>query len=255
MLQEIGFSWRTFVNPDAEWSAGHALIQKTFCGQDLHTTHLRDNSLLEILICRALLVKSVRMNRLLPWIAGRFPLRGIVLLIRHPCAVVASQMVHPGFERQFQVPEMDRRFVDEYLPHLTSFVASLKHEEEIRALTWSLDQYVPLKLSAPKKWIPLYYERVVTDGLQELERLYSALGLSLSYRVQDMLRVNSREAHTWSPDHTYASVDERLSGWQKRLNQDQIDRVLAVVERVGIRGYGEEVVPRLDAIEIERVDA
>lgn len=38
------------------------------------------------------LVKVVRGNRLLPWIVKRFELRGIYMIIRHPCATILSQL-------------------------------------------------------------------------------------------------------------------------------------------------------------------
>ncbi len=39
-----------------------------------------------------LLVKFCRINRMLPWFAEQFDVRGIIFIIRHPCAVVNSMM-------------------------------------------------------------------------------------------------------------------------------------------------------------------
>ena len=39
-----------------------------------------------------IIVKFIRANRLLPWIANNFELRGIYFIIRHPCGTIASQL-------------------------------------------------------------------------------------------------------------------------------------------------------------------
>lgn len=244
-VKEAGFEWRTHREQDESWPEGEAFLRRLFRGRGIPPGVLRDNDWATLLRYRRILIKSVRANRLLPWIAHRFGLGGMVHLVRHPCAVVASQIAHPAFPAH-GVTDFDRRYVDRHLPHLRSRLDGLRHEDEIRALTWALDQHVPMASSLRNRWLVLPYERLVTDGEEELERALAHLALRPTAEARARLRRSSREAHAWSADHTRADLGERLGGWRRRLSPEQIRRVLDVVEAVGLRGWSEDLVPDAD---------
>lgn len=117
-LREAGFSWRTYVDPNSPWPSGKRVVGAILSGKNLNPGMLRDNSLMQLLLSKRLVIKSVRANRLLPWIDQHYQLRGIVLIIRHPCAVVASQMAHPLFPQVHNIPDWDLYYVEHNLPHL-----------------------------------------------------------------------------------------------------------------------------------------
>lgn len=246
-LRRAGFSWRTHVDPDADWPEGEAILRAFFRGKRV-TAKLIHRNRRELLSSRGLVVKSVRASRLLPWLTRRFALRGIVLLIRHPCAVVSSQM------ENFRIPDPCRednlRYLERHLPHLLPFARGLETEEERRALTWALDQHAPL--SAPAgSWTRASYERLVLDGPAAATRLFASLGLETPETARERLRENSWQARSSSVDHRRASVEERLGVWRRRLTGEQIDRILAVVEAVGIRGFGRALAPDPGAVGVE----
>ena len=86
------FSWRTYVPPDTPWPEGEAFLRRVFAGDVVNAWTLREMSLAQAWRAERLLFKFVRANRLLPWLCRAFSVPTPVLLVRHPCAVVASQM-------------------------------------------------------------------------------------------------------------------------------------------------------------------
>jgi aspartyl-tRNA(Asn)/glutamyl-tRNA(Gln) amidotransferase subunit B len=63
--------------------------------------------LAEIVTNEKLIVKLIRGGRMLPWFSERFPVRSIVSIVRHPCAVVASQMSYQDTWRTAEPPSED----------------------------------------------------------------------------------------------------------------------------------------------------
>lgn len=249
--RDAGFDWRTHRHPGDAWSEGERLLRRLFQGRGFGRAVLGDNDWATLIRYRKLLVKSVRATRLLPWIATHFRLGGIVYLVRHPCAVVASQMANPAFP-SYGVPDFDIRYVERYLPHLAGRIRALEHEEEVRTLTWILDQHAALASPLRHRWVLLPYERLVGEGEREMARLFHHLGLPMTCQAKALLRRSSREAREWSADHERGDLEERLGGWHRRLRPEQTRRILDLVEQSGLTGWSEDVVPDFTAIAATR---
>ena len=96
--REAGFKWRTHVAPGEKRPELQSHLEDVLRGRvELGPAwHLRESNLLgklqEYLVRRKLVVKFCRAGRMLHWMADRVPSRGIVVIIRHPCAVIASML-------------------------------------------------------------------------------------------------------------------------------------------------------------------
>ena len=91
-LPKIGFGWRTYVPPDRDRPEMEAYLRRVLTGRVLNPWTLQRTSLRDVYRVKRWIVKFVRANMLLPWLTLRFPTRRPLLLVRHPCAVVASQI-------------------------------------------------------------------------------------------------------------------------------------------------------------------
>lgn len=94
--EKIGFEWRTYIPPDEAESARSVFMRNVLTGRIGYVRPSRDffglfPTPLLLKKCK-LIVKCVRANRMLAWITNQFPIQGAILLIRHPCAVVSSQV-------------------------------------------------------------------------------------------------------------------------------------------------------------------
>ena len=94
-VRTAGFSARTYVHPDDRWMEGEAFLRRVFEGKVINEWTTREMSLREAWCAATMIIKFVRANRLLPWLCRTFEVRSPVLLVRHPCAVISSQLKFP----------------------------------------------------------------------------------------------------------------------------------------------------------------
>lgn len=247
-IVKAGFTWRTYKHPARDWPEGEAIFRRYMAGEGLTMKLLLRNGT-RVFSCAGVILKCVRANRLLPWFVRHVSPRGTVLLIRHPCAVVSSQMAR--FQLKDLTWEDDIEYLSARLPHLLPFARGLKTEEERRALTWSLDQHVPLSASPPCPWITVSYEELVLRGAPEVRGLCEQLEIKVTPDVLRKLSQNSWQTQEASVDHSRASVEDRLGVWRQRLRPAQVARILTVVEKCGIRGFSENIIPKIEELRIE----
>lgn len=156
----IGFGWRTYVEPGAEWPAAEDFLRRVFQGRIRNAWTLRETRLSAAWRGRFVLAKFVRANRLLPWMTARFSIPPPLLLIRHPCAVVASQRRERAWASPPK-PKLPGPLVD--IGSLQKVVEGLETPEEYLAATWAIDNYLPLSAPGAHHWQVVSYERLVTN--------------------------------------------------------------------------------------------
>ncbi len=263
---ETGFRSRTYIQPDTNWPEGEEYLRKTFAGQianipvkeSLTTSLLAGFSIkntMRHLLGDKLIVKSVNMNRLLPWIAEKFQLRGIFFIIRHPCAVVASQLKtglcgyrssHPPYVDVFPTRKEildEASKINGFKPELFDRLKKIKTREEILATSWCLDNYVPLSHKNSHPWSLVVYEKLVKDGENEISRLFNEIGERKipkaafhNLKKPSMVIVKEEKKLIKKPV-------EQLSKWKKTLSEKQIESILKVVSEFGLDFYSNELEP------------
>ncbi len=90
------------------------------------------------------LVKTVRSNLVLPWLAERFPSMPLVLLLRHPCAVAASRKRLRWGTNVAPLLAQPKLCQDYLGPHVALMQSADTFEREI--YRWAVSQLVPLSL-------------------------------------------------------------------------------------------------------------
>lgn len=241
--RELGFSYRPYVDPTTSWSAAERFLSDIFTGRRPEFLLWgSDNSLSDIMTCRALVVKLISMNRMVPWILEHFSQIKGVLLLRHPCAVVGSQLRFVK-ARARTLHKDDEKLIRAKLPHLYEYSTSLRTEEEIRAVSWCLDAIVPLNASNHENLLVLTYESLVTNGPPELKRLFKFLGLDGYEKAVAKLREPSSVTGEWSVDHRRTPEEVRLARWKGDLSAEQAKRIMDVVKTFNISLYGESIEP------------
>jgi len=263
---EAGFRSRTYIEPKGNWTEGEEFLRKTFTGQ-IANVPVKESLTISLLagfsikntmrhlLGAKLIVKSVNMNRLLPWISEKFQLRGIFFIIRHPCAVVASQLKTGlcGY-RSSNLPYVDvfptqKEILDEaskingFNPDRYNKLKKIKTKEEVLAASWCLDNYVPLSQKKPHPWSLVIYEKLVKDGANEISRLFNEIGEQKipkaavhNLKKPSMVIVKEEEKLIKKPV-------EQLSKWKKTLSEKQIESILKIVSEFGLDFYSNELEP------------
>jgi Sulfotransferase family len=236
-LRRIGFMERTYIPPNGERPEMEAYLRRVLTGRVLNRWTLQQTNLLAVYRVKRWIVKFVRANMLLPWLICRFPVRRPLLLIRHPCAVVASQGRMGPWQKALitDCPE----FFEAY-PHLRATCAGLKTQEEVLAARWCLDYFVPLTTPPPHPWQVVPYERLVREGPRELQRIFAGLNIPMPPDATAQLKTPSATARSWAGIRQGA---DPLDSWRRVLSPDQCQRILNVTAAFGINVYGHDLEP------------
>jgi hypothetical protein len=231
----------------ADWPEARAAFDAIFRGRFVNDWTGHQSSVLAFLLAKRMLVKMVRATAMLPWLIRNFRfLNRPVLLVRHPLAVVASQLrfgfARDGF-RGFRIP--DCPFNEHFLKH-KDFLSELRTAEEGLAAHWCLANQVPL--SSPdngRAWTTVYYEHLLLDPERELRRIFDAWELPLPRHLLNRVRVPSAK----TVDSRFLSKPARqLDKWKLAFSDEQLERLIAVLDHFGYPGgYGLDPMPDVTA--------
>lgn len=180
------------------------------------------------------IVKFIRANLLLEWLTTTFPIPKPLLLIRHPCAVVASIRSFT----EWPAPVLSTPWLD-HRPELRSYFATLSTIEEQRAAQWVIETLAPLSLPRPWPFHLVFYEDLITSGLQALESVLADWRLPANARMQSRFTSDSATSRRGAA-RTRA---DRLQSWKRELPSPVIHRILDVVTSSGITFYNDSPVP------------
>jgi hypothetical protein len=256
-IRQIGLGYRSYIPIQEKQLEAKEYLQRIFTGRinSLNSEFLPNpGSIPRSLFAKKLIVKFIRANRMLPWIANNFQVGNIFLVIRHPCATIASQ-IESGI-RGYYLPKTSQISKEMVIKEVLkiSFVRDneglmrkikgLKAQEEILAAVWSLDNYIPLIHPKPYPWHMVIYEKLLTEGEKEIKYIFDTIGAELPIKTLKNLGKSSRT----SLDKSYVDSIKQLSKWKKKLSNDQIERILKVVDWFGFDFYNEELEPDYHAI-------
>jgi hypothetical protein len=254
--RQHGFGWRTWIAPGEKRPAERDYLHKVLTGQfdTVAAWHFdadtRAQRLLEHFRQRKLVVKFCRVGRMLQWLCKQFDVRGTVLLIRHPCAVVASMLRHGAWKegRLHGKNRAQQALHDEEIPSVLRdrFAGTLERVDtqvEVLATMWCLDYYIPFHLhsEAGYPWMLMAYERLVTAGIQELERL-AAVEVEVTPAMRAQFDVPSSSIR----DSPRRKAHDQLSKWKQRLTTRQVDEVLRIVGDFELDFYTDDLHPDYD---------
>jgi len=252
-----GHRHRPYVDVDDEAPALHDTLVKAFRGQ-IPQSYKWDfeamggvGRLIEHLTNRNVVVKTTRCLRILPWLHNHFDLRGTIVLIRHPCAVISSMLKSGGWgydqleERRIssfdqavgsQAPES---VVDEFRKE----IEAAETNPEILAHMWALDYHLALeyhKRSRERHTHLVRYEELVARGEQTVQSMCSYLGAEPNTAM--LARLN-RPSRTAAGDISTKDASEQLRKWKDYLDDETTEDILSIVRKYGIKMYDTDVTP------------
>jgi hypothetical protein len=232
-------------------------LQKAFTGQvprsykwDFQSDG-RLGMLLEHVRNRKVVVKSTRCLRLLPWIHRTFDLKGTVILIRHPCAVVSSMLKSGGWGydqlQQDGVAAFDQAVGGQapapLVSHVRPDIDDAATNAEILAHMWALDYRIALTHheDTDGQFSHLAtYEHLLTEGQRCVRDLCAFLGEKPNEGMRAQL---NRPSRTASDQLSTEDTTRQLRKWRDHLDEETVDRVLSVVHSYGIDMYGPDSMP------------
>ena len=188
------------------------------------------------LVARRRLIKDIRANLLLGWMRANFPGMPIILLLRHPCAVVTSRLAL-GWKDNLDETMAQEDLVEDFLLPMEAEIRAARDDFERHLFLWCIDNYVPLRQFARGEVHLVFYEDLLEDPEDGLRSLFGFLGEDLDGRVYGKL---GRPSPLSRKDAPLPSLD----GWRAHVGTRQLERTVEVLALFGQdRVYGEGPMP------------
>jgi hypothetical protein len=167
---------------------------------------------------------------------ANFPGMPIILLLRHPCAVVASRL-DLGWKDNLSETMEQRELVEDFLLPMEAEIRAARDVFERHLFLWCIDNYVPLKQFGPQGLHLTFYESLLARPEAELQSLLTFLGEEFDDRVYRHLRRPSPLSRKNAPCPS-------LEGWRTRVSARQLERTTEILRLFGLdRIYGEGNMP------------
>jgi Sulfotransferase family len=187
------------------------------------------------LVARRRLIKDIRANLLLGWMRENFPGMPMILLLRHPCAVVESRLALGWRDVLTETMEQEE-LVEDFLVPVEAEIRAARDGFERHLFSWCIENHVPLRQFGPGEIHLAFYENFLAHPEHELRRLFSFLGEDFDARAYRALkRPSPLSRHPDAP-----SVD----AWRRSVTERQLERTVEILGLFGLdRVYGEETMP------------
>ncbi|MEM6630815.1 MAG: sulfotransferase domain-containing protein [Bacteroidota bacterium] len=248
-LIELDFFWHQPIPIEDDWQEAQEIMRKLLNREILDISLYFQNKIWTLPQKDCFIFKFCHGNMLLAWLVKKFPVNP-VLIARHPCAVVASQLNHGGWKDlksgkvAYDIPEFRNNEV--YLQYI-DILSRVKSIEENLAATWALT--MTQTISHPLNnidWITVSYESLYLKFEWEIQRIFSRLGIPVPQKVWELKR---RPSKSTSPQaKAYISSGRQLQKWKDYLSKTQQDRILSIVKEFGIGFYNKSLEPDYDQI-------
>jgi hypothetical protein len=188
------------------------------------------------------LVKDIRGNLLLYWLHKLHPSIPIVYIMRHPCAVIASQL-RMGWRLNAGSLLEQRELVEDFLSPLADLLRRAPANLDHLTLVWCVENYIPLLQFRPGEMLLVFYEELLQHPEREIKRIFGFLGRPVESSAFEQFARPSAEARRWSAVFRGTGL---LDSWRNHLDELQVGRILYFVRLFGLqRIYGKESMPAL----------
>lgn len=190
-------------------------------------------------IYRKRLIKTIRANLLLKWLHRLVPAMPIVLMMRHPLAVVESQ-IRKGWEYEPANLFRSDELVVDYLAPFAALPGECRDAWDRNLLFWCIENYVPLRQFDAGEVHIVFFERLLNEPERELRRLFAHLGRKYEANALERIRSPSPLA---DPAGALSAVDP-ASFWRASISRERLKRAREILSPFGLdRIYGEDPMP------------
>ncbi len=201
-------------------------------------------------IYRKRLLKCIFGNLLLKGISIQYPGIPIILLVRHPCAVVSSQVDiiqlkiggNWGCLNEYFAQE---DLVKDFLLPFKEAAKNVHNRFEELVFIWCIQNYVPLRQFKRNEIHLVFYENLCKYPKQEIDRLFKFLGQQYDDRVFEKIKIPS--ATSWRKNSSDLTTDYLLDSWREYVTKEQLKRAIEIMGSFGLdKVYSENSMPNTE---------
>lgn len=195
------------------------------------------------------MVKTVYANLILKGIQTHYPQIPIILLLRHPCAVAASQM--KILKSEYVLDDMQRVLSDanlqaDYVSFAMPEYEKLKTNFEKYIFFWCVQTYVPLRQFRADEVCLAFYEDLCEKPEAEIKRIHAYL--KRDYDDEVFAKMKKPSNSCWGKDHAVATGGDLVNNWRKDVSDEQLERAVEILKIFGLdKIYDRGSMPNRDA--------
>jgi len=193
---------------------------------------------------RKRLVKEITANLLLGWLHSQYPEMPIILLLRHPCAILNSQQ-----RLGWKIGGVEGYLKQEAL--MSDFLLPLRRDMERASpvegffFRWCINTIVPLKQFRFGEIHLAFFENFCAQPRPEFARLFNFLQRGQDERVFKVLDRPSSQA--WRGKEKLPSRQALVDGWREQLPHQTVSIARSVMRLFGLDSlYGEDGLPNVE---------
>ncbi|NDW01733.1 hypothetical protein [Salipiger sp. PrR002] len=246
-VRDLGFSWRQYIPPDADWPEAELFIRRMLSGGYINQWTSWASPVADFVRAEHLLVKCCRANGFLPWLVRRIAFRRKPIhFLRHPFAIAASQKRMGNFGTAGMDEVLSRGRYSEYLSEYAGFIRGLETDAERIVAMWCLMQKPALSDAlTQERTIRMHYETLKLYPEREVARLFHTWGEPVPEGV--LARVNQASRMTVDG----ALLNDPLSQvgkWRQEFSDRQVDRLARILTQLGVTEYSDALLPATELL-------
>ena len=213
--------WRPYITAASATEAERAAFQEVFSGGMVYRDAVAHTSHGAVVDAEALVIKMVRGLMSLRWMVDEFRPRHTFVIMRHPCAAIASQLRVGAIPGTPKDPKGLDTFWAQH-PELERFVPQT--DVEWLATWWAASYYAALSTPKPHPWTFLRYEDLVDDPYAVQAYVFKPLGLEPP-KIRELVSKPSQQTK-----RDTGSVWQSKA-WTHRVSPQQSQEIWGVIER------------------------
>ncbi len=190
------------------------------------------------------LIKGVRINLLLGWLHYQFPKLPIILLIRHPCAVVNSR-IKLNWETNIDKYLIQKQLVEDFLEPFIKKIEKIRDQGdhfEKAILAWCIENYVPLKQLGQAQIYIVFYEQLCTNPELYIKKIFSFLNKEYHENILDRVKAPSQVTLNSS---AIITGEKLTDAWKKNVTEKQLDKAMEILSIFSLdRIYSHKLIPQ-----------
>lgn len=182
------------------------------------------------------LTKFVRANVMLAWVKRTFDAR-IVYIVRHPAAVVLSQMRAPRAwhpRKALSACIADSRWMNSLNAGTVDLLRHDLDDVEAHALQWCIEVGTAITQCRESEIPVVFYEELIEYGDPEWTRILNALEL---HEAPSEELVDRPSQQAWGEKARQAGLVRRYDSWMRGENEEVLTRVQRVLDRTSSTVY------------------
>lgn len=219
------FGYRRYIRPDEGQPELRERARKVVCGEVRGAWTDRFH---HRFVARGRLIKDIRANLFLGWLAASFPEMPVVFILRHPCAVALSRM-RLGWRSRLEEFLDQPGLIRDFLAPVAEDMRNTRTELERHVFAWCIENFVPLTQLGAGRAHLVFYEHLCRSPQEELRGIFHYLGEQEV--TSEVLRSPSALSR---PGSAVLCGKDPVSGWREELGEEQIRSVIGILSYFGL---------------------